>query len=86
MAYKSFEDLEVWKKALTLSVKVYGVLKSTRDFGLRDQMTSAAVSIVSSIAEGAERDARAGFARFLHIAKGSRLNCGRKYMLPAALE
>ena len=71
MAYQSFEDLEVWKKALSLSVKVYKVLKGTRDFGLKDQMTRAAVSIASNIAEGAERDSKAEFVRFLHIAKGS---------------
>jgi four helix bundle protein len=71
MAYQSFEDLEVWKKALALSTKVYGVLKRTHDFGLKDQMTRAAVSIASNIAEGAERDSKAEFIRFLHIAKGS---------------
>jgi four helix bundle protein len=71
MAYQSFEDLEVWKKALGFSVKVYEILKGTRDFGLRDQMTRAAVSIASNIAEGAERDSKPEFTRFLHIAKGS---------------
>ena len=71
MAYQSFEDLEIWKKAVALSVKVYEVLKGTRDFGLKDQMTRAAVSIASNIAEGAERDSKAEFVRFLHIAKGS---------------
>jgi four helix bundle protein len=71
VAYQSFEDLEVWKKALAFSVKVYEVLKRTRDFGLKDQMTRAAVSIASNIAEGAERDSKAEFVRFLHIAKGS---------------
>ena len=71
MAYQSFEDLEIWKKAVALSVKVYEVLKDTRDFGLKDQMTRAAVSIASNIAEGAERDSKAEFVRFLHIAKGS---------------
>jgi len=71
MAYRSFEDLEVWKKALAVSVKVYDVLKGTRDFGLKDQMTRSAVSIASNIAEGAERDSKVEFVRFLHIAKSS---------------
>lgn len=49
---------------------MYQVLKDCRDYGLKDQMTSAAVSVPSNIAEGAERDSKAEFVRFLHIAKG----------------
>lgn len=71
MAYRSFEDLEVWKKACRLAVEVYKALQGCRDFGLKDQMTRAAVSIASNIAEGAERDSKQEFVRFLHIAKGS---------------
>jgi four helix bundle protein len=71
LAYGSFEDLEVWKKGCRLAVRTYEALKDCRDFGLRDQMTRAAVSIASNIAEGAERDSKAEFIRFLHIAKGS---------------
>lgn len=71
LAYTSFEDLEVWKKACQLSVKVYQVLKGCKDYGLKDQMTRAGVSIASNIAEGAERNSRAEYIRFLHIAKGS---------------
>ena len=71
MAYSSFADLEVWKRACRLSVKVYEVLRDCRDYGLKDQMTRAAVSIASNIAEGAERDSVLEFIRFLHIAKGS---------------
>jgi len=69
--YSSFEDLEVWQRSCALAVCVYEVLKSCRDYGLRDQMTRAAVSIASNIAEGAERDSVAEYIRFLHIAKGS---------------
>lgn len=71
MAYQSFEDLEVWQKAYKLSVKIYRVLEHSRDYGLKDQMTRAGVSIASNIAEGAERGSIAEFNRFLHIAKGS---------------
>ena len=71
MAYRSFEDLEIWQRACRVAVRVYEVLQDCRDYGLKDQMTRAAVSIASNIAEGAERDSKAEFIRFLHIAKGS---------------
>ena len=69
--YSSFEDLEVWQRSCNLAVRVYEILNGCRDFGLRDQMTRAAVSVASNIAEGAERDSVAEYIRFLHIAKGS---------------
>ena len=71
MAYNSFEDLEVWKRGCRIAVRIYDVLKDCRDYGLKDQMTRAAVSIASNISEGAERDSVAEYIRFLHIAKGS---------------
>lgn len=71
MGYRSFEDLEVWKKSCRLAVRIYELLKDCRDFGLKDQMTRAAVSIPSNIAEGAERDSKQEYIRFIHIAKGS---------------
>ncbi|WP_166831857.1 four helix bundle protein [Thalassoroseus pseudoceratinae] len=70
MAFQSFEDLEVWKKACTLAVFVYETLQESRDFGLKDQMQRAAVSIASNNAEGTERTNK-DFARFLTIARGS---------------
>jgi four helix bundle protein len=71
MTYNSFEDLEVWKRACHLAVQAYEIMKDCRDYGLKDQMTRASVSIASNIAEGAERDSKAEYIRFLHIAKGS---------------
>ena len=71
MAYGSFEDLEVWKRAGRLAVRVYEVLHDCRDYGLKDQMTRSSISMASNIAEGAERDRKAEYIRFLHIAKGS---------------
>lgn len=71
MAYNSFENLDVWKHACRTAVWVYELLKDCRDFGMKDQMTRSAVSIASNIAEGAERDSKAEYVRFLHIAKGS---------------
>jgi four helix bundle protein len=71
MGYNSFEDLDVWKRACRLSVDIYKSLRNCSDYGLKDQMTRSAVSIASNIAEGAERNSKAEYVRFLHIAKGS---------------
>ena len=69
--YRSFEELVVWKRGCKLAVDVFFALRDCREFGLRDQMNRAAVSIPSNIAEGAERDSVKEFVHFLHIAKGS---------------
>ena len=71
MAYGSFEDLEAWQRACRLAVELCRLLKDCRDYGLRDQMTRAAISIASNIAEGAERGSPADYTRLLYIAKGS---------------
>ena len=71
MSYHSFEDLEVWKRACKLAVRIYTLLQDCRNFGLRDQMSRAAVSIASNIAEGAERNSKAEFIRFLHTLASS---------------
>jgi four helix bundle protein len=71
---KRFEDLEVWQLAKELTSLIYKVSSSgtfARDFGLRDQMRRAAVSIMSNIAEGFESQTQALFIRFLGHAKGS---------------
>ena len=68
--YRSFEELEVWRRSCQLTVKLYEVLRQTKEFALRDQMQRAAVSIASNIAEGAERGGK-DFVRFLRLARGS---------------
>lgn len=68
-----FEDLLAWQKSRLLTKEVYNVLRDCRDFGFRDQIQRAAVSVMSNIAEGFERNTRAEFINYLFIAKGS---CG----------
>jgi len=68
-----FEDLEIWKEGMRVSVKIYELLQKCNDYGLKDQMQRAAVSIPSNIAEGFERQTNKEFIQFLYIAKGS---CG----------
>ena len=68
------EDLIAWQKAEALAELVYSACRSgelARDFGLRDQMQRAAVSVMSNIAEGFERKTTSDFSHFLYIAKGS---------------
>ena len=71
MSYRSFEELEVWKRSCQLAVKLYSILRNCKDYAYRDQMQRSAISIPSNIAEGAERGSMKDFIRFLHIAKGS---------------
>ncbi len=49
MAYRSFEDLDVWKRGCRIAVRIYEVLKDCRDYGLKDQMTRSAVSIAGTV-------------------------------------
>ena len=70
---KRFEDLEIWKEGMRISVKIYEMLQKCKDYGLKDQMQRSAVSIPSNIAEGFERQTNKEFIQFLYIAKGS---CG----------
>ena len=74
MSGSDFRDLEVWKKARELALAVYKLTADgplARDFGLRDQMRRAVVSICSNIAEGNERNTDRDTVRFLYMEKGS---------------
>ncbi len=71
-----FEDLIAWQKARALTQNIYRITNSpefSKDYGLRDQIRRASVSMMSNIAEGFERNSPGDFARFLAIAKAS---CG----------
>ena len=71
---KRFEDLEVWQRAKDLTNLIYKYSADgsfSRDFGLRDQMRRASVSIMSNIAEGFESQTQAMFIKYLGHAKGS---------------
>jgi four helix bundle protein len=74
MQIKNFEDLEIWKEARSLTREIYTLFKTpqlSKDYGFRDQMQRAALSIMSNIAEGFERGGNQEFVQFLYIAKGS---------------
>ena len=70
----NFEKLETWQKAIEFADSIYEITRSfpvDERFGLTNQMRRAAVSISSNIAEGAARNSRNDYARFLEIATGS---------------
>lgn len=66
-----FEELDVWKKSAWLSADSYKTLSDLKDFGFRDQITRAGLSVPSNIAEGYERESNKEMANFLNYAKGS---------------
>ncbi len=69
-----FEDIESWQGARGLVKAIYEITSHgelARDFGMRDQIRRAAISIMSNIAEGFERGSDREFRHFLYIAKGS---------------
>jgi four helix bundle protein len=73
MAIDRFEDSIAWQKSKFLCIEVYKSFDMIKDFGFKDQIQRAAVSVMNNIAEGFERKSNKEFAHFLYIAKGS---CG----------
>jgi four helix bundle protein len=71
MKIEKFEDLIVWQEGVSMTTEIYNLLKNCNDFGFRDQIRRAALSIPSNIAEGYDRQTNKEFIQFLFIAKGS---------------
>ena len=70
MKINRFEEIMVWQKAREFVNEIYSKL-NIKDFGFRDQMRNAAVSIMNNIAEGFERETNKEFKRFLFVARAS---------------
>lgn len=71
MKIVKFEDLVSWQKALELTVEIYRTFEQSKDFGFKDQVQRASVSIMNNIAEGFERKSNKELLQFFYIAKGS---------------
>ncbi|WP_350289906.1 four helix bundle protein [uncultured Croceitalea sp.] len=71
MTVQRFEDLKVWQKSQDLAVSIYNQFTNSKDFGFRDQITRASVSISNNIAEGFERKTNPDFKRFLYFSLAS---------------
>ena len=72
--FKTFEDIEAWQRSRELTKSIYKVTSQgtfARDFGLRNQIRKASISIMSNIAEGFERSGNKEFIQFLATGKGS---------------
>ena len=70
---RRFADLVAWQKAKELSVMGYRVFLDNKDYGFKDQIQRASVSVMNNISEGFERKGNKEFSYFLYVAKGS---CG----------
>ena len=68
---KDFEDLEIWRMARELVNCIYSDFADCRDYGFKDQITRAGISIMNNISEGFCRNSDAEFRQFLNISKGS---------------
>ena len=71
---RSYEDLEVWQRAISLAERIYNVTKpypNDEKYGITSHMRRCAVSIASNIAEGAAGNINGEFIQFIGIAKGS---------------
>ncbi len=74
MKIRKFEELPIWKLSLLITREIYDITslpKFSKDFGLRDQLRRAIVSVSSNIVEGFEKNNNNEFIRYLKIAKGS---------------
>lgn len=71
---RNFREYTIWNQGIQLAIKIYEVCKQLPKeevYGLRSQITRAAVSIPSNIAEGCSRESERDFKRFLEISLGS---------------
>lgn len=71
MKIEKFEDILAWQKAKLLSLSIYKIFNTNKDYSFRDQIQRASVSILNNIAEGFERRSNKELTHFLFIAKGS---------------
>lgn len=64
MKITKFEDIIAWQKGQNLAAQIYKIFSNNKDFGFRDQICRASVSISNNIAEGFERNSNKDFSRF----------------------
>ena len=68
---RSLENLYIWRESRIVVNKIYQMLANNKDWGFKDQIQRAAISIMNNIAEGFDSGSDAKFANYLNIATGS---------------
>ena len=68
---RNIEDMYIWRQSRIVVKQVYQMFSDSKDFGFKDQIQRAAVSIMNNIAEGSESGSDAKFVNYLNTAKGS---------------
>ena len=71
MADRNIENMRIWQEARAFTIVIYKMMSACHDYGFRDQIQRASVSIMNNIAEGFESGSDAKFLYFLNVAKGS---------------
>jgi len=70
---QKYEELRIWKESRVFVCEIYKMLQNNKDYGFKDQLQRAAISIMNNIAEGFDAGSDKLFIRYLHCAKAS---CG----------
>ena len=84
---KNFKGLKIWQKGFDISVKSYKLISSfpkEERYGLSSQITRAAVSIPSNIAEGSSRSSEKDYNRFIEMSLGSTFELETQLLISAA--
>jgi len=71
MYINKFEDLIVWQKSKELNILIHNCMINVNDFGYKNQIERASISIMNNKAEGFDRQTTKEYKQFLHISKGS---------------
>ncbi|TSK03876.1 MAG: four helix bundle protein [Geobacter sp.] len=71
MRIERFEDVDSWKQARLLVTDIYKLLGECKDYGFKDQIQRAAVSVMSNIAEGFDRGSNRELIQYLIVSRGS---------------
>ena len=86
---KDFKKLRIWQKGLQISIGAYKLIETfpkEERYGLSSQITAAAVSIPSNIAEGSSRSSERDYARFIEISLGSSFEFNTQLIIADALK